>query len=325
MNVLIYGTDENLIGIKKILSEDARFNVAGMFLNNIPAVEVCIDKNDKLICVVSAIKDKNIIPKIAPFFKLKSMKILALVKDVKDGFSCISNGADEMLVYPYEDSEKMYTFKLNFITKLLKMTREYGFKKEIKQISNEKVNKVVAIGSSTGGVEVIFSILKKLPANCPPILIVQHMPPVFTKLYSERMNKECKMTVWEAKDGDELMVGLVLIAPGSQQMRIVSKGGKYFVSCRKEAPVSGHIPSANVLFDSVASVVGPKSIGIILTGMGEDGATGLLKMVQKGAFTIGQDEKSCIVYGMPKKAFEMGAVQVQAGPDKIAQLILQNS
>ena len=325
MNILIYGTDENLISIKKIISDDKRFNLVGSFLNNIPSVEVCIDKNDKLICIVCAFTDKNIVPKIAPFFKLKSMKILALVKEVKEGFNCISNGADEMIVFPQNDEEKMKTFNLNLTTKLLKMVREYSVKNVIKRVSNEKVNKVIAIGSSTGGVEVIFSILKKLPENCPPILIVQHMPPVFTKLYSERMNKECKMTVWEAKDGDELMVGLVLIAPGSQQMRIVSRGGKYYVSCRKEAPVSGHIPSVNVLFDSVASVIGPKSIGIILTGMGEDGATGLLKMVQKGAFTIGQDEKTSIVYGMPKKAFEMGAVQVQATPEKIAQLILQNS
>ncbi|MCL2610262.1 MAG: CheB methylesterase domain-containing protein [Defluviitaleaceae bacterium] len=325
MNVIIYSCGENLNDVKKIIQEDARFNFFGTYSNNIPALEVAIDKNAKLICIISALVDPNIVTKVVPFFKLKSMKVVVLVKDVKHGFSCIAQGADDMIVFPVDiDTDKLYTFKINLTTKLSKLIREYDVKKEIKHISNEKVNKVIAIGSSTGGVEVIFSILKKLPKNSPPVLIVQHMPPVFTKLYSERMDKECKMTVWEAKDGDELQVGLVLLAPGSQQMRVVSRGGKYYVSCRTEPPVSGHIPSANVLFDSVAKTIGPRAIGVILTGMGDDGAAGMLNMVKNGALTIGQDEKSCVVYGMPRKAFELGAVQVQANPDKIAQILLQN-
>ncbi|MCL1924711.1 MAG: CheB methylesterase domain-containing protein [Defluviitaleaceae bacterium] len=325
MNVIIYSSGENVNEVKKLLQTNSKFNFAGMYSNDIPALEMSIDRNDKLICILFAINDNMLVSKVAPFFKLKSMKIIAVVKDVKQGFSSIASGADDMIVLPETVEDKLYTFNLSLTTKLSNLIRDYNFKKEVKHEFEQKINKVIAIGSSTGGVEVIFSILKKLPQDSPPILIVQHMPPVFTKLYSERMNKECKMTVWEAKDGDELKVGLALIAPGSQQMRVVSRGSKYYVSCKKEPPVSGHIPSANVLFDSVANVIGPKAIGVILTGMGDDGAAGLLKMVKKGAFTIGQDEKSSVVYGMPKKAFELGAVQVQANPDKIAQLLIQNS
>ncbi len=184
-------------------------------------------------------------------------------------------------------------------------------------------DKVVAIGASTGGTEAIKEVICNLPPNMPGTVVVQHMPEKFTAMYAERLNSRCSLEVKEAKDGDRIMPGRVLLAPGGFQMRVVRKGGQYRVSCREEARVSGHAPSVDVLFSSVAREVGSNAYGIILTGMGADGAKGLLEMRQAGAHTLGQDEASCVVYGMPRVAFESGAVEKQRPLDQIAPALVQ--
>jgi two-component system chemotaxis response regulator CheB len=155
----------------------------------------------------------------------------------------------------------------------------------------------------------------------PGIVVVQHMPPVFTRMYAERLNASCKMEVKEAVHGDQIIPGRVLIAPGDKHLRINKKGALYIVECFDGDKVNGHKPSVDVLFNSVAEKAGESAIGIILTGMGYDGAKGLLKMKQKGAITIGQDEKSCVVYGMPKVAYDIGAVVKQVSLSNIPQAI----
>ncbi len=175
----------------------------------------------------------------------------------------------------------------------------------------DSTGKIIAIGSSTGGTEAIFAILKKFPKNAPGIVIVQHMPPNFTRMYAERLNNSCLLEVREAKNGDKIYPGLALIAPGDYHMRVRKAGKLYTVECFKGEKVSGHCPSVDVLFESVANSAGPDAIGVILTGMGSDGAKGLLAMRQKGARTIGQNEQSCVVYGMPKAAYDIGAVEKQ--------------
>lgn len=177
--------------------------------------------------------------------------------------------------------------------------------------------KMIAIGSSTGGTEAIASIIKNLPADVPGIVIVQHMPPVFTRMYAERLNNTCALEIREAKDGDKIYPGLVLIAPGDYHMTVCRAGVNYIVNCRKGERVNGHCPSVDVLFHSVAEHCGAHAAGVILTGMGYDGAKGLLAMRQKGARTIGQDERSCVVYGMPRVAFDLGAVEQQTSLEKI--------
>ncbi len=186
---------------------------------------------------------------------------------------------------------------------------------------HKAIDKIIAIGSSTGGTEAIFEIITKLDSDTPPIVIVQHMPPVFTKLYADRLNQSSAIEVREAVDGDVLYHGLALVAPGDMQMRVARKGHLIAVECIKGEKVSGHCPSVDYLFESVAKIMGNKSIGIILTGMGKDGAKGLLLMHDKGAKTIGQDSTSSVVYGMPKVAYEMGAVDVQSSPDKIPSIL----
>jgi len=155
----------------------------------------------------------------------------------------------------------------------------------------------------------------------PGIVVTQHMPAVFTNMYAKRLNNSCKMEVKEAENGDLVIPGRVLIAPGDFQMKVNNKGNGIEVEIFKGEKVNGHSPSVDVLFNSVADCVGASSIGVILTGMGYDGAKGLLKMKRKGALTIGQDERSCVVYGMPKAAYEVGAIDRQAGLKDIPELI----
>ena len=182
---------------------------------------------------------------------------------------------------------------------------------------------IIALGASTGGTEATLEVLKRLPADIPGMLITQHMPTGFTKMYAERLNRLCNMEVREARDGDEIKRGLVLLAPADYQMRVVRTGVKYFVSCEPGEKVSGHRPSVDALFFSMAEQVKCKMVGIIMTGMGRDGADGLLQMRKAGAFTIGQDKESCVVYGMPMVAHNIGAVQIQASCENIAAVLLR--
>ena len=182
---------------------------------------------------------------------------------------------------------------------------------------------IIALGASTGGTEATLEVMKRLPADIPAMLIVQHMPTGFTQMYADRLNRLCHMEVREAKDGDELHRGLALLAPADLQMRVVRSGTRYTVSCKSGEKVSGHRPSVDALFFSVAEQVKCKMAGIIMTGMGRDGADGLLKMRQAGAYTIGQDKESSVVYGMPMVAYNIGAVQIQGSCENIAGILLR--
>lgn len=187
---------------------------------------------------------------------------------------------------------------------------------------SESTDKVIAIGASTGGTEAIRRVISSFPANMPGIVIVQHMPPGFTKHFSDNLNEICEMDVQEAQTGDRVMPGRVLIAPGGKHMTVRRSGGIYLVDCQEGENVNGHCPSVDVLFHSVARYVAGNAVGVILTGMGGDGADGLLAMRQAGAKTIAQDEASCVVFGMPKVAIERGAVE-RIGPlDSIPQMIV---
>ncbi len=183
---------------------------------------------------------------------------------------------------------------------------------------------IIGLGASTGGTEATLAVMKYLPADIPPMVIVQHMPPGFTKMYAERLNRLCAMEVKEAQSGDELRRGLALIAPADLQCRVVRIGNRYTVNCTPGEKVSGHRPSVDAMFQSMADVVTCKMVGIIMTGMGQDGAVGLLAMRKKGAYTIGQDKESSVVYGMPGVAQNIGAVMIQASCDNISTVLLRH-
>ena len=180
---------------------------------------------------------------------------------------------------------------------------------------------VVAVGASTGGTEALTVFLQSMPADCPGIVIVQHMPELFTKTFANRLNEICKINVKEAEDHDTILRGHALIAPGNKHMLVKRSGAKYFVEVVDGPLVNRHRPSVDVLFRSTAQFAGSNAVGIIMTGMGDDGARGLLEMKEAGAFTIAQDEKSCVVFGMPKEAIKRNAVDKILSLDQIAGFI----
>ena len=182
---------------------------------------------------------------------------------------------------------------------------------------------LVAIGASTGGTEAIKSLLAQVPADWPPVVMVQHMPEGFTESFAGRLNQFSRLTVTEAVDGDVLVPGRAFLARGGRQMAVQTGGGQWRVRYGSDELVNRHCPSVDVLFDSVAAATGRQLVGILLTGMGADGAQGLLRMREAGALTIGQDRQSCVVYGMPKVAAEIGAVQLTGAPADIPRLLLQ--
>ncbi|MCA9515307.1 MAG: chemotaxis response regulator protein-glutamate methylesterase [Myxococcales bacterium] len=181
--------------------------------------------------------------------------------------------------------------------------------------------RLIAIGSSTGGVEALRAVLPALPANLPPVLVVQHMPPTFTALLATRLDESCALTVREARNGELCQPGHVYIAAGGEHLRVRSEGAALRLVTGGGDPVSGHRPSVDVLFSSVAEQVGRRAVGVILTGMGRDGADGLLAMRQRGARTVAQDEATSLVFGMPRVAIEQGAAELVRPIDGIASAI----
>nr|WP_042338178.1 chemotaxis response regulator protein-glutamate methylesterase [Desulfosporosinus youngiae] len=254
-----------------------------------------------------------------------------VVSSVSDAvFDALNAGAVDFVTKPNAQSARdVETFIHELIAKIKIAAKAKVLNQIVECTTNPAGNKdaaiegkIIAIGASTGGTEAIFSILKALPVRIPGIVIAQHIPPVFSKMFAERINQKTHLQAKEAQTGDYVEKGSVLIAPGGQHMRLRKIGERYKVECFAGEKVNGHCPSIDVLFESVAKEAGDRAIGIILTGMGYDGAKGLLSMRRKGAVTIGQDEHSSIVYGMPKVAYEIGAVQKQAPLAAISKIIL---
>lgn len=256
--------------------------------------------------------------KLMPQYPLPVVVISALSDKV---FDALNAGAVEFVAKPaVKDRKQLEAFvktELPVKIKVASIAKIGNIKKTTFAAGNRQVavnnkNLVVAIGASTGGTEAIASVIKEFGTDIPGVVVVQHMPAGFTEMYASRLNDQCRVKVKEAKSGDVVLPGQVLIAPGGDaHMRLVDNGEGYQVVLRNGPKVNGHCPSVDVLFHSVAEVAGDRALGIILTGMGGDGAQGLLAMRKAGAQTIGQDESTCIVYGMPKVAYDIGAVAYQ--------------
>ncbi|MDP4132692.1 MAG: chemotaxis response regulator protein-glutamate methylesterase [Bacillota bacterium] len=246
-------------------------------------------------------------------------------------FDAINAGAVDFVEKPSGlNKENISLFKSELITKIKIASIAVLGKKTNNNVntisrlnSPQKNDIIIAMGASTGGTEAIEQILRAFPKEMPGIVIVQHMPPVFTQIYAKRLNSICEMEIVEASDGDLILPGKVLIAPGGKQLSISKSGLKPTVHCYNGEKVNGLAPSVDVTFNSMADIIGGRSLGVLLTGMGKDGAKGLLEMKKKGAYTIAQDEKSCIVYGMPKEAISLGAAKKISPLDNIAEEIIK--
>ena len=266
--------------------------------------------------------------KLMPQYPLPVVVISSLSDKV---FDAMNAGAVDFVAKPAVSSRKqLEDFVRNELLvkiKIASSARISNIKKSVmlnhanpERMSVNRGNLVVAIGASTGGTEATSAVVRQFGTDIPGIVCVQHMPPGFTQMYAKRLDDECQIRVKEAETGDRVLPGHMLIAPGGDRhMRLVKVGGSYQVEIKPGPRVNGHCPSVEVLFDSVAKAAGPDAVGSILTGMGGDGAKGLLAMRKAGARTIGQDESTCVVYGMPKVAYDLGAVEYQEKLTDIAQ------
>lgn len=264
--------------------------------------------------------------KLMPQYPLPVVVISSLSDKV---FEALDAGAVDFVAKPtVSDRSQLEAFVQNELPvkiKIASIARIGMIKKTINPVISDPVGgsggeRIIAIGASTGGPEATSTVLKQFGPDIPGVVLVQHMPAGFTEMYAKRLNDECRVRVKEARSGDPVLPGQVLLAPGGDaHMQLIRVNGTYQVVLKKTPKVNGHCPSVDVLFHSVAETAGKRAIGIILTGMGGDGAKGLLAMRQKGARTVGQDESTCVVYGMPKVAYELGAVEYQEKLGDIAK------
>lgn len=247
---------------------------------------------------------------------LEAMEIGAVDVIAKPGGSYSVGDMSDML------AEKIRVAATANISRRYEDTTDTGKPEPIRALA-ETTHKVIAIGASTGGTEALKDVLTRMPPNSPGIIVVQHMPAHFTTAFAERLNSLCQVSVKEAGDNDSVTTGTVLVAPGNYHMLLRRSGARYYVEVKDGPRVHHQRPSVDILFKSTAKYAGPNSIGVILTGMGADGAEGLLEMKQAGAKTIAQDEKTCVVFGMPKEAIKLGAADKVVPLGQVAQEILR--
>lgn len=334
-------TDDSLLFrniLKNELSKDPNIEIIGTAVDPVDAMEKIKALNPDIITLDIEMPKMDGLTFIKKLMVEYPMKVVLVSSMNISVFDALQSGAVDFVKKPDRSNNDLQSFikelktkiKIASIAKLVtyEKTNFEKSKKEIQDKTLAKVNtitnKIIAIGASTGGTEATLKILKEMPKNTPGILVTQHMPAGFTKMYADRLNNICEMEVREAVHGDRVESGIVLIAPGDKQMELKQDSKGYFVTCRPGEKVNGHRPSVDVLFNSVADAAGKNSIGIILTGMGKDGASGLLNMKKAGAYTIGQDKKTSVVYGMPMVSYNIGAVMVQASIENIGEILIKN-
>lgn len=280
--------------------------------------------------------------RLIPQYPIPVIMVSALTQRGKQiTLEALEAGAIDFVTKPSTDVARGLTQMLAELREKVKLSAKAKVPVKIKAASSkprpsqvassalaESTDKVIAIGASTGGTEAIRQVITHFPATMAGVVIVQHMPAGFTKMFAERLNEQCEMTVKEAEPGDRIMSGRVLIAPGDYHMAVKRSGGFYHIDCFMDEKVCGHRPSVEVLFNSVAQNVGRNAIGIMLTGMGHDGADAMGAMRQAGARTMAQDEATSVVFGMPKEAFKRGGaeklVPIQLISSTVIALLMEN-
>lgn len=325
--------------LKKVLSEDSHIEVVGLAVDPLDALDKIEKLRPDILTLDIEMPKMNGLTFLKKIMTENPMKIVLVSSMNISVFDALHSGAVDFVRKPDMSSEndlelffRELTSKIKIASiaklKINKTEKKYELPNKLpnklqSSTDNASMQKIIAIGASTGGTEATLEILKALPKEMPGILVTQHMPAGFTKMYADRLNKICNIEVREARNGDRVEKGLALIAPGDFHMRLVKDDNGYFVTCRQGEKVSGHCPSVDVLFNSVADAANKNAVGIILTGMGKDGAQGLLNMRKAGAYTIGQDKDSSVVYGMPMVAYNIGAVAVQAAIEDISDVLIK--
>lgn len=340
-------TDDSILFrniLKNELSKDPNIEIIGTAADPIDAMEKIKSLNPDIITMDIEMPKMDGLTFIKKLMVEYPMKVVLVSSMNLSVFDALQTGAVDFVKKPDRSSNndlqsfikelktkikiasiaKLVTYKSSKCDEKLRIEEDNSDnKKSLLKIINSPAKKIIAIGASTGGTEATLKILKELPQNFPGILVTQHMPAGFTKMYADRLNKICSLEVREAIHGDRVENGIVFIAPGDKHMKLKKDSKGYYVACEYGEKVNGHCPSVDVLFNSVAETAGKNSVGIILTGMGKDGALGLMNIKNKGAYTIGQDEKSSVVYGMPMVSYNIGAVMVQASIENIGEILIK--
>lgn len=324
MSIRVLVVDDSMV-FRQILTKgiqvDQEIEVVATAVDPFDARDKILDyEPDVVTCDIEMPKMNGIefVKRLIPQYPVPVIVVSSVSDKV---FDAMNAGAVEFVSKPNASSpESVQTFILDLITKIKAASKAKVGVQEAAEVSNNKAKRLyshelIAIGASTGGTEAIYSVLSQLPLGLPGIVIVQHIPPVFSRMFAERLNNQTHFTVKEASNGDIIEKDHVYLAPGDQHMQVRKGERGYFLKVFQGAKVSGHCPSVDVLFQSVAEMVGEKALGVLLTGMGYDGAKGITLMKRRGAVTIGQDEGSCVVYGMPKAAYELGGITKQSSLD----------
>ncbi len=328
IDVYYFDVDKYLELDKK---DDKKFRIKKIFFNNI---EICnfikikkINRFKSLFIIVEGQMSREKAIEIIDLLHDKGINSILVTKYDKSNFKLQEKKCKTVIIKEKENFnyslKKVFTVINRDIESIIEEEKEITMR--LTAVSTDrKYGRIIGIGASSGGTETSSKIYKKLPANIPPILMVQHMPKVFSKLFTERLDRECSFKVVEAIDGEIIRSNTLYVAPGGYQMSIVDAGKFYKIRIQDIGLVSNHNPSVNHLFKSMARVLRDKCVGVLLTGMGEDGAEGMCEIRNNRGFTIGQDQESSIVYGMPRVAYEKGGVCLQLSDKDIPNYLISN-
>jgi two-component system, chemotaxis family, protein-glutamate methylesterase/glutaminase len=328
--------------ISKGISRDPQIEVVGTAMDVYVARDKIVFKKPDVLTLdieMPRMDGVEFLKKLMPQYPLPVIIVSSMSKPgAKVTLEALENGAVDYVLKPSKKIGEGLTEMMKELIEKIKIANDvdvthwrslFDVPLHQKQISRKilvgTTDKIIALGASTGGTIAITKILESFPSDIPGTVVVQHMPPGFTMMFADKLNETCKIEVKEAEDGDRIITGRALIAPGDYHMRVIRSGGQYLVKCNKGEKVNGHCPSVDVLFDSIAENVGSNALGVMLTGMGRDGARAMLNMRKAGSRTIAQDEKSSIIFGMPKEAYACGGaeklVNLNNMTDEIIRLI----
>lgn len=328
--------DDSLLFVEtlsRLLAAEGDMEIVGTALNGADALFKAKNLRPDIITLDIEMPIMNGITFLRNLFPVYTCPVVVVTALPVDAFEAMSAGAVDFVKKPViTKASELDEFgkKLRGIVRISSNAKVIRTADKVYNVSPKddravkyNIGSIIAIGASTGGTEALPKVLERLPQDCPPVAVVLHMPEGFTAMYAQRLNRMLEREVVEARHGMYLKRSQVVIAQGGRHMRILRDANGYFVSVSRGEKVSGHCPSVDVLFESVAQTAGRNAVGVILTGMGADGASGLMRIRKAGGRTIGQDEETSVVYGMPKAAYEAGAVEVQRPLSEIGTEIVR--
>ena len=341
LSIKVLIVDDSIIFRTKLqlsLSQDKEIEVVGSAINAKDAMGKIEELNPDVVTLDVEMPGMNGIEFLKTLIPKRQIPVVVVSSLPINALDALDAGAVDFVKKPDASQEAIKEFfveltekvkvaskaKVKRMKPVAEVTQKQSAVSSLASMASVKASSkaVIAIGASTGGTEAIIEVVKDFPENTPGVVIVQHMPPKFTDLYAQRLDKICKMHVKEAEDYDRVVPGQIIIAAGEYHLTLKQDAKGYYIRSQRGEKVSGHCPSVDVMFDSVAKTAGKNAVGVILTGMGADGAKGIKFLKDTGAYTIGQDKETCVVYGMPMEAYKIGGISRQLPLDQIGSEVI---